>query len=154
MLPPKPLPQTPSGALLRPDLWPALLEAAVRLAKARRDIRSSDARSILRAARDFPLTPVQGAATGDVIKISWAITRMGPKVPWRADCLVQALAAQRWLARCGMHSDLHVGVRTDGPDGFAAHAWLTHGDMIVTGGDISGFTPLISPDAPLPDDPA
>jgi hypothetical protein len=67
---------------------------------------------------------------------------MAARVPWRSDCLVQATAAQRWLDRHQIPTQLHIGVRKDHAAGFEAHAWLCHGALIVTGGDISGFVPL------------
>jgi len=56
--------------------------------------------------------------------------------------VVQATAAQRWLDCHHIQTKLHIGVRKDRPAGFEAHAWLCHGALIVTGGDISGFVPL------------
>ena len=66
---------------------------------------------------------------------------MGLRVPWRSDCVVQALAARRWLARGGVDSDVCIGVRNDA-QGFQAHAWLKVGERIVTGGDVSSYAEL------------
>jgi hypothetical protein len=85
------------------------------------------------------LTPTQRKL---VERVAYAIPRIGARVPWRSDCLVQALAAQRWLEGNGIATTLTIGVRNDGA--FAAHAWLEVGGEIVTGGTISEFTALLS----------
>ena len=66
-------------------------------------------------------------------RVGRAIARAERRVPWRSDCLVQALAARHWLSRHKVDSRLHIGVRR-GP-GFEAHAWLEAGGLAVTGGD-------------------
>jgi hypothetical protein len=76
-----------------------------------------------------------------VERIAYAVPIMGLRVPWRSDCVVQALAARRWLARRGIGSHLCIGVR-NGEQGFQAHAWLKVGDRIVTGGDVSSYAEL------------
>ena len=59
-----------------------------------------------------------------------------------ADCLIQARSAEHWLASAGIASKLHFGVPKTKQPVLEAHAWLTVGDRIVTGGDISGYVPL------------
>ena len=71
------------------------------------------------------------------------ISAMAIRVPWRADCLVQAMAAQRWLMRKGLPSEIVVGAAKH-PDGrFEAHAWLLRGEAVLLGGDIERFEPLL-----------
>lgn len=71
------------------------------------------------------------------------IAAMALRVPWRADCLVQAMAAQRWLARKGLASEIVVGAAKH-PDGsFEAHAWLVRGGAVILGGDVARFEPLL-----------
>jgi hypothetical protein len=76
-----------------------------------------------------------------VERVAYAVPIMGLRVPWRSDCVVQALAARRWLARRKIASSICIGVRKD-EQGFQAHAWLRVGDRIVTGGDISSYSEL------------
>ena len=76
-----------------------------------------------------------------VERVAYAVPIMGLRVPWRSDCLVQALAARRWLARAAIPSDVCLGVRKD-EQGFQAHAWLKVEERIVTGGDISSYAEL------------
>ena len=79
---------------------------------------------------------------GLVERVAYAIPRVAARVPWRADCLVQASAARRWLASHGIGSTIHFGVPKTKQPAFEAHAWLTVGERVVTGGDISGYIPL------------
>ena len=72
---------------------------------------------------------------------------MGARVPWRSTCLVQALAARRWLARRGVASELVLGARKPGGAELDAHAWLKAGERIVVGGDGQGYAPFTPPRA-------
>ena len=91
------------------------------------------------AARSTNLTANDEAL---VERVAYVIPRVAARLPWRADCLIQARAAEHWLATAGIASDLHFGVPKVKQPVFEAHAWLTVGDRIVTGGDISGYVPL------------
>lgn len=86
------------------------------------------------------------AVSGDderVAQVSYVVTRMARYSPWRTDCLVQALAAQKWLASEGIATNLVIGVDTLRPQGFHAHAWLTYGDDLVTGSNTDGYEALL-----------
>ena len=80
-----------------------------------------------------------------VERVAFVIPRIAARLPWQADCLVQALAAKRWLGRCGIPTTLTLGVPKTPQIEFQAHAWLNAGDRIVTGGDVSGYVPLARP---------
>lgn len=83
-----------------------------------------------------------GTAPADedtVDRIAFAVRAMGARVPWRSDCLVQALAAQHWLAAKGIGSTIHLGVKPSGAP-LDAHAWLKVGDRIILGGDVAGYS--------------
>jgi len=75
-------------------------------------------------------------------RVAFAIPRMGARVPWKGTCLVQALAAQHWLGRRGIASEIVLGARKTGDKRIDAHAWLKAGDRIVVGGDPSGYQPF------------
>jgi hypothetical protein len=116
-------------AAIRVRLWPAqrILSS---------DIRASSRQATLPADKDLAL-------------MAWAISAVARRLPWRADCLVQALAAQHWLKRSGVEAALSVGAGRDAFGAFAAHAWVKVGDTIVAGGDISRYAPFtaaVSPD--------
>jgi hypothetical protein len=76
-------------------------------------------------------------------RIGFIIVRLAKRLPWRSDCVVQAIAAQEWLARLGMASEIRIGVERpeDGP--FAAHAWLVRKERIITGGDVARYSLLL-----------
>ena len=91
---------------------------------------------------EVPLSRVSPEQEALIERVAGIIPRVAARLPWRADCLVQATAAKRWLNASGIAATIHYGVpRTKQPD-FEAHAWLTAGTHIVTGGDISGYIPL------------
>ena len=129
------------AARLSPGQWLDLLRAAIELAYANRrmgSLRVSELALSLGGpnAQSVPLSLAQSAF---VSRVAFAVPRMGSRVPWRADCLVQAMAAQRWLKSAGLRSEIFIGARNDGEDGMAAHAWLKVGAEMVTGGDISPY---------------
>jgi hypothetical protein len=65
-------------------------------------------------------------------RIVWAVEAAARRVP-RATCLVQALAAQILLTRCGHPSQLRLGVARGGGRAFEAHAWLEDNGRILIG---------------------
>lgn len=81
--------------------------------------------------------------------VAFIIPRIARRVPWRADCLVQALAGQHWLRSHGIASEIVVGTARHTDGGFEAHAWLRIGERIILGGDIARFQPLLEPDPTL-----
>lgn len=86
------------------------------------------------------------ALPGDALlvrQVGYVIPRMASRVPWRADCLVQSLAAQRWLASAGVASVLKIGAERPEGEVFNAHSWLTYGDTVVTGGEVDGYEVLL-----------
>lgn len=82
----------------------------------------------------------------DIDIIAYVIPGVARRLPWRADCLVQALAAQRWLRARNIGSCISIGVDKPAGGQFGAHAWLTVGDRVVTGGDITSFGEILGPD--------
>lgn len=81
-----------------------------------------------------------------VERISFILGLLGRTLPWRSDCLVQALAGQSWLARLGIAGAIRIGAQHPAPDDFAAHAWLVVGEEVVTGGNVEGYALLIGGD--------
>jgi hypothetical protein len=88
-------------------------------------------------------------------RMAFVLPRLSARLPWRSDCLVQAIAAQNWLAASRLAGEIQIGVErpADGP--FGAHAWLVHAGMVITGGDIARYERLLgeSPLAPAQDQP-
>jgi hypothetical protein len=92
---------------------------------------------------------VEGAHRDDqrrADQVVWAVTTVNDRLPrWATTCLSSALAMQALLARRGLLSRVHVGVRR-GPLGeLAAHAWVERDGRILIGGsaaDLAEFSPL------------
>ena len=101
-------------------------------------------------ARAEPSPAVIGQPLALVERIAFVVPRVAARVPWKSDCLVQALAAQRWLRSARIKSTLSIGVRQQPDAGFEAHAWLSVGTTLVTGGDIAGFDALAVHDHSVP----
>jgi Transglutaminase-like superfamily len=98
----------------------------------------------LQEARRPPKKVANG--TVDVARLSWAIAVAAARVPWRSDCLLKAMAADRWLRRHHLQPQFYLGVQRSGA-GLAAHALLRFGDVTVTGDTVEAFTMLIAPPA-------
>ncbi len=130
-----------------PRGWADLAVALAELARARLALRRRPARDLLVQGQSRPRVVRDDPAL--VARVAFVMPRLAARLPWRADCWVQALAAQRWLRRHGVASELYIGVRRDRAPGFEAHAWLRCGDATVTGGDFSGFVPLVTPATPM-----
>ena len=102
------------------------------------------------AARDLPRNNATAHARGSITpethqlhRMAYVIPRIARRLPWRSDCLIQAMAGQRWLTGDKIASDIQIGVQRAGSDGLAAHAWLVSHDIIVAGGDISRYEVLL-----------
>lgn len=130
--------------LLDPRTWVDLLRAVGNLAWARRKLASAAPSDLLQHQTAPAPAPALAADQAELVKrVAIAIHRAASRVPWRSDCLVQALAAERWLAKKGVATVLCIGARKDEQSQFHAHAWLKAGDTIVTGGDIGAYAPLV-----------
>ncbi|WP_394729486.1 lasso peptide biosynthesis B2 protein [Altererythrobacter sp. GH1-8] len=77
-------------------------------------------------------------------RITFLLPRIAARLPWRSDCLVQALAAQRWLSAHSVAATIEIGVQRDAESEFRAHAWLLHQGQVVLGGEAGDFTPLLA----------
>lgn len=131
-----------------PWLFAASLRAVVMLALARWALHRIGPTGVLRrnadaarSARALPAAIIDARCD----KVAFVIPRIACRVPWRADCLVQALAGQHWLRAGGIASEIVVGTAKQANGTFEAHAWLRQGDRIILGGDIARFAPLLDP---------
>ena len=79
-------------------------------------------------------------------EVASVISAMALRVPWRADCLVQALAGQRWLLKDRIESKIVIGTAKKQDGAFEAHAWLLQGANVILGGDITRFETLLDPE--------
>jgi hypothetical protein len=79
----------------------------------------------------------------EATRIRWAILACARRVPWRAMCFQQGLAAQIMLRRRGVPSRLYYGVAPNDQRGISAHVWVRDGDINIIGAEIaSRFAPL------------
>ena len=131
--------------------WRYLTTASVELLAARIRLSTVGAETILRELQDrssaLPHQQIGRSAPIDVERLSWAITVAAGHVPWRSDCLLQVMAADRWLRQHGLCADFYLGVVKDPQQGLTAHAWLRYGDLTVTGGRYDRYSTLIEPPA-------
>lgn len=113
-------------------------EALVALAGARLAVVGDRAAWQRRLAVADPATPPPGGVGSErAAEVGRVVAAVARRLPWRADCLPQAIAAQRMLRRRRLPTRLVVGARAGGAPGedvtMALHAWLVHGDRVVIG---------------------
>lgn len=111
------------GARIRTALWP--------FAKIGRTLGSfmppDEARAaLLRAGRDKREAVVAR-------RIGWAIRTAAPLMPFRSVCLQQAIAAHAMLARRGIATIAHFGVRQGESEPAETHVWLEAAGAAVVG---------------------
>lgn len=142
----QPVPDTGKALRLRDAGWVTrmTLQAFAALVRARLVFGRMEMAEI--PARNDASARAEIAETADELladRIGFIIARLSKRLPWRSDCMVQAIAAQDWLARLGMASEIRIGVErpADGP--FAAHAWLVRQERIITGGEIDRYSLLL-----------
>ena len=105
---------------------------------------------ILRELQTERPLPAEAGDSVDLARLSWALGAAAARVPWRSDCLLRAMAADRWLRRHGHQPEFFLGVNTDATTGFGAHAWLRCSGIIITGGESTEYTQLLAPPASPP----
>ena len=89
------------------------------------------------AARPIRRPKLTQGRANKVQRIRWAIITTAARVPWRALCFQQGLAAQFMLRRRGIPSVLYYGAAQDDRSGLYAHVWVRDGDVDVIGGEIA-----------------
>ena len=113
-----------------------LLEAGVLLSLTELVAHTLPFRRIIRLGR-LPQTEVslspEPEDTAPVRRVRWAVRTATRHLPWRCQCLAQALTAHMMLARRGAASTLYIGVRLGEQRGLSSHAWLRCGSIYVTG---------------------
>jgi len=65
--------------------------------------------------------------------VTWAVEAVARHAGLRLVCLPQAIAAKWMLQRRGLPTKLYIGVKNGEENKVAAHAWLTAGQLILTG---------------------
>lgn len=122
--------------------WLALGRASYELARARLCLGRIDPRRFQETPSPGERPPLTASDLTHIIRVRLAISRAARLVPWRSTCLIQAEAARHWLAAYNLQSETRIGVRKTHDNQLDAHAWLICGGEIVTGGDVTPFSPL------------
>ena len=112
-----------------------LLRAVGELAMARARLAITSPETLAAGEMSAGNTRPSASQSALIDRVAFAVPRMGARVPWRSSCLVQALAARRWLARHGISTQLVLGARKPVDGDIEAHAWLKAGKRIFVGGD-------------------
>lgn len=73
------------------------------------------------------------ASPAQARRIEWAVDAWARRVPWRAVCFQQGLAAQLMLRRRGRAASLYYGAARDDDGGLVAHVWVRSGAVDVIG---------------------
>ena len=73
----------------------------------------------------------RSASAGEAYWIRRAVTAWGRRLPWRAKCFEQGIAAAWMLRRRDLRATLHYGL-LNGQD-LEAHVWVTSGEQSVVG---------------------
>ena len=84
-----------------------------------------------------PSRPYRPAVSGVEAReaVGWALGVVACRTPWDSSCLVQAIAAQRMLARRDIRGTLFLGVKKGSgtPALLHAHAWVACDGGLVVG---------------------
>ncbi len=125
--------------LLEAAWWLTLLAAALNVIPFKRLVAWLGLRQA--ATGQETLQPLQQ----DAVAVGWAVEAVASRTPWTSTCLAQALAGAQMLRRRNIASALTLGVALtpDKETHMEAHAWLQHGDVLLTGGGgHRRFTPI------------
>ena len=77
--------------------------------------------------------PRRRAGAEEIRRIRWALAATARRVPWRAVCFQQGLAAHWMLTRRGCASTLHYGVGKKSDGALGAHVWVRSSENDVVG---------------------
>lgn len=91
------------------------------------------------AGRRLAAAPIDEADKARLVaQVRRVVNGCARRVPWRAQCFEQGLAAQWMLRRRGVAATLHYGVAKGEDRGLAAHVWVRAGELDVIGCDNKG----------------
>lgn len=107
-----------------------------RLALTARPFRNLVAGSELSPGNAVP-NRLESSAQRAADTTAWAVQTAAGQLPWRSNCLVQAIAAQRMLIKQDVSGVIYLGAasgtRVSDQSELMAHAWLKCGDNFITG---------------------
>ena len=105
---------------------------------------------LLAAQRLRRPTPPDSIRHAKIKRIRWAIRVAAARVPWRALCFQEGLAAQFMLRRRGIPSVLYYGAAQDEQNGLLTHVWVRDRDVEVVGGEIASRFAVLATFPPEP----
>lgn len=76
-------------------------------------------------------------------RVAFSVSRAARFMPFRSDCLIQALAARNWLLGYGIASEIRIGVEKGPETDFGSHAWLVCGENVVIGGEVGRYVVIL-----------
>jgi hypothetical protein len=96
--------------------------------------------SLIEGEPSDPPFPDDTAGAAEAAEIGHVVDVVGRSLPFRTLCLQQAIAVRRMLSRREIPAIVYLGIARDSADraqaelGRAAHAWVTVGSRVVSGG--------------------
>jgi hypothetical protein len=124
------------------------LEAALMLGLARLAVLALPFRWVARACGGHLVESPEEVPSADeetAAHIAWAVHSVRQHTPWNSNCLAQGIAGQQMLRLRGIESTLYIGIDNNIPRSFETHAWLRHGNKILTGAGLKPqYTAFVS----------
>jgi hypothetical protein len=114
------------------------------LARARVIFTRLEARAIPKRNRKAKENATASPTPDALARIAYVLPRLSDRLPWRSDCMVQAIAGQNWLSSLGAAGEIQIGVENPKDGRFGAHAWLMLEGEVVTGGEIDRYEVLLA----------
>ena len=68
------------------------------------------------------------------LALSQTVNALARRVPWPSACMDRALALHRLMEKRGLPHTLYMGVKKNDKQKLEAHAWVTAGGKVLTGG--------------------
>lgn len=121
-----------------------LSEAMLRLAIATLSLKILPFRRVV-AFGSLPLQRLKTRESDEatIAGVGWAIQACARRVPWRAKCFDQGLAAAWMLQRRGIAATLHYGIARDEELRLVAHVWVRAKGQDVIGCEVEAkFTEI------------
>ncbi|MEY8120410.1 lasso peptide biosynthesis B2 protein [Falsihalocynthiibacter sp. BN13B15] len=132
--------------------WAELIISAEALFEARIIFANQPAKTLLARLKK----PVSGfpeesgardqAVDDQLVRLEWALSVAARILPWRTDCLIRCIAADKILRRRNLEPHFYLGVTQQTDTGFGAHAWIRCRGISVAGGEGKEFEVLIGPE--------
>ncbi len=124
-----PKPETKAWSL---EDWGLLLEAGFTLARARLLVRRTPFPKLAKRFGQLDLETPKDTPNQKAEKIGWAVKTAAKCVPWRSECLEQAVCAKLTLKQKRYPSTMYFGTLRNGL-ALQAHAWVRCGNLVVVG---------------------